>query len=72
MDVVQGKLVAFGIVGVGHVWHVTVQDVQDVKALIEQGNFEFNGREVSVTRLSQLAHALAPFLGSAGRCGDCS
>lgn len=49
LDVVMGRIVAFGTVGVGHVWHLTLIDSHDVEVVLEQGDFEIKGRDVSVS-----------------------
>ena len=56
LDIVIGKMLAFGTVGVGHVWHVTLLDDQSASMLLDQGHFSLHGKEVSVARLSTLAH----------------
>lgn len=54
LQCVSGSLVAFGTVGVGHVWHLTLQSVDDVDTVIDQGNFTIRNRSVCVSRLASI------------------
>ena len=48
---VQNRMVGFGTVGVGHVWHLTLVSEEDAELLEEQGDFTIKNRQVSVSRL---------------------
>ena len=56
LNIVPGKLVAFGTVGVGHVWHAILIDMESVHLLLDLGSFCIKGKEVMVSQLSTLSH----------------
>ena len=51
---VSGRMEAFGTVGVGHVWHLTLDSPEAVDTIIDNGHFVVNDRSVSVSRLSSI------------------
>lgn len=36
---VQDKITAFGTVGAGHIWHLTLKNISDVQLVLDLGNF---------------------------------
>lgn len=55
-ECVRGHIVAFGTVGQGHVWQVTLGDRLYAEALVGQGNFSIGNNRVSVTKLDSGLH----------------
>ena len=52
LEVVMGRILGFGTVGVGHVWHLTLTEQCYVQDILDQGDFEIQGRKVAVSKLS--------------------
>ena len=50
---VRGSIEAFGTVGVGYVWHITLSDTSAADVLLSQGNFSIREVQVSISRLSK-------------------
>ena len=50
LNVISGKITAFGTVGVSHVWHLTLDDLNDVDSLVDQGDFKVKSYPVAVTK----------------------
>ena len=51
---VSGRMEAFGTVGVGHIWHLTLKSCDDVDTITDRGDFEIKDRSVTVSRLSSV------------------
>ena len=51
LSCVADRMVGFGTVGVGHVWHLTLLTEEDAELLDQQGYFSIKDRQVSVSRL---------------------
>ena len=63
LSCVADRMVGFGTVGVGHVWHLTLLTEEDAELLDQQGDFTIKDRQVSVSRSPDCYHLLVTFLG---------
>ena len=52
LDTVGDYIEAFGTVGVGHVWHITLSDKHAVQRLLDMGDFKIKDRRVRVSSLA--------------------
>ena len=73
LEIISGRMVAFGTVGVGHVWYLPLKDIHDVDLIMAQGDFKVLDRDVYISRLdnallSGILYWLPTVLGTTSRC----
>jgi hypothetical protein len=51
LNYIKDRIVAFGTVGIGNVWHLTLKDIKDVELVLTLGNFDIaNNILVQISR----------------------
>lgn len=56
LELVRGRIIAFGTVGVGYIWHLTLKSLPDVDRVIDRGNFYIGDFLVQVSRFSDMCN----------------
>lgn len=54
IDPYMGRIIAFGTVGVGYVWHITFKAISDVDSFVQAGNFSLGDYTVVVNRFKDI------------------